>query len=136
MKLRNPINFLSAALFISLLFIFACQKQVIKKADKDTVSNFENADSSRGPILVENVTPEYPEQAFREGIEGVVWVKVAIDSTGRVIDATIAKDSGKNVGFEEAALKAAYKTKWKPALEKGQPIAILVTYRIDFLIRR
>lgn len=136
MKLRNPINFLGTALFISLLFISVCQKQVIKKAEKDAVLNSESADSSRAPVLVKNVTPEYPERAFREGIEGVVWVKVTIDSTGKVIDATIAKDSGKNVGFEEAALKAAYKTKWKPALEKGQPIAILVTYRIDFLIRR
>ncbi len=136
MKFRNLINFLGTALFISLLFISVCQKQIIKKADKDAVSNSENADSSRAPVLVKNVTPEYPERAFREGFEGVVWVKVLIDTTGKVTDATVVKDSGTDIGFEEAAIKAAYKTKWKPALEKGRPIATLVTYKVEFFITR
>lgn len=108
---------------------------MVRKGDKESEANVENADTSRAPVLVKNVDPKYPEQAFRDGIEGIVWLKVVIDSAGKVTDATITEDSGKDVGFEEAALEAAYKTKWKPALEKGRPISIYVTYKIEFAIR-
>lgn len=136
MKLRSLIKILSIVALFLFICITACQEQAIKKAEKDTASNIDNDNSSRGPIIVENANPVYPEQALREGIEGVVWVKVSIDSTGKVFDATIVKDSGKNAGFEEAALKAAYKTRWAPALEKGRPTAMYVTYKIEFAIRQ
>lgn len=135
MSSRKLSKILSMATFIALFSMIACQKQIIKKADKDAVSNSENADSSRAPVLVKNVSPEYPEQALKSGIEGVVWVKITIDTTGKVTDAIVVKDSGTDIGFEEAAIKAAYKTKWKPALEKDQPIATHVTYKVDFFIR-
>lgn len=136
MNLRSFIKVLSIIALVLLFCILACQGQALKKAERDAASNVDNDNSSGGPVIVENVNPVYPEQALREGTEGVVWVKVAIDSTGKVTDATIVKDSGKDVGFEEAALKAAYKTKWAPALEKGRPTAIYVTYKIEFAIRK
>jgi protein TonB len=132
---KSLLRILGIGLFLALFFMIACQSQVRRKGAGDTVSDVENADSSRAPVIVKNVDPEYPEQASREGVEGVVWLKVVIDSTGKVTDATVTVDSGKDVGFEEAALEAARKTKWKPALEKGKPISTYVTYKIEFAIK-
>jgi len=87
------------------------------------------------PEKVVDVLPDYPPLAQRAGIEGVVWVEALIDKEGKVRDVRIAIPSGANAGFEEAAIEAAYKTVWKPAIANGQPIAVWTTYRIKFRLR-
>jgi protein TonB len=87
------------------------------------------------PVPINEVKPEYPSLAREAGIEGVVWVEVLVDKNGDVRDARIIKPSGSSAGFEEAAIKAAYQTKWKPALNNNQPVAVRVTYPVYFRLR-
>jgi protein TonB len=87
------------------------------------------------PVQVITVTPVYPALAQRAGVEGSVWIKALVDKEGKVRDVIIVKDSGANAGFEEAAIDAAKKTVWKPAIANGQPIAVWITYKIDFKLR-
>lgn len=87
------------------------------------------------PIQVKTVQPEYPALAQRAGVEGSVWINVLVDKEGKVRDVKIVKDSGANAGFEEAAVDAAYKTVWKPAVANGQPIALWVTYKVEFKLK-
>ena len=86
-------------------------------------------------MQVETVKPLYPEMARRAGIEGFVWVNVLLDKKGKVRDVKIKIDSGANAGFEEAAIKAAKQTSWKPAISNGQPVALWVSYKIIFTLR-
>lgn len=87
------------------------------------------------PVTLQQVSPKYPEMARKAGIEGSVWVKVLVDRNGNVKDARIAKESGANAGFEEAAIEAAKLTKWKPAMQNKQPVALWVTYEIKFQLK-
>lgn len=87
------------------------------------------------PVQVKQVQPEYPPLAQRAGVEGSVWINVLVDKEGKVRDVIVVKDSGANAGFEDAAVAAAYKTVWKPAIANGQPIALWVTYKVDFKLR-
>ena len=87
------------------------------------------------PIQVAQVQPVYPALAQRAGIEGVVWINVLVDREGKVRDVLVVKDSGANAGFEDAAVEAAYKTVWKPAIANGQPIAVWATYKVEFKLR-
>ncbi len=87
------------------------------------------------PVQVVTVTPEYPALAQRAGVEGTVWIKALVDKEGHVRDVLIVKDSGANAGFEESAIEAAKQTVWKPAIANGQPIAVWITYKIDFKLR-
>jgi protein TonB len=84
------------------------------------------------PVWISYVHPKYPELAQRANIQGKVWVKALIDKEGKVRDAIISKASGANAGFEEAALEAATQMVWKPAISNGQPIAVWVTYSVEF----
>lgn len=77
----------------------------------------------------------YPERAAKEKLEGSVWVKVLIDWNGEVRAVEVSKHSGLHVGFEGAAIENAKKTKWKPAMQDGRPVAIWVTYEIKFQMR-
>jgi protein TonB len=87
------------------------------------------------PQQIVAVTPKYPELAQRANIEGVVWVKALVDKEGHVRNVIIVKDSGANAGFEEAAIDAAKETVWKPAISNGQPIAVWVTYKVEFKLK-
>ncbi|MFH2204893.1 MAG: energy transducer TonB [Elusimicrobiota bacterium] len=50
-------------------------------------------------------------------------------------DAIIQKASGTNAGFEEAALTAAMKNRYKPAIQNGRPIPVWVSYRVVFELK-
>jgi protein TonB len=86
------------------------------------------------PQVVKAVKPEYPEMARRVGLEGKVWVKALVDKSGKVRDVIIAKGSGVDAGFEDAAIKAAYGYIYTPAIANGQPVAIWVLYPVTFTL--
>jgi protein TonB len=78
---------------------------------------------------------EYPPLALQAGIEGTVWIEALVDRDGRVKDAWVVKPSGCSAGFEEAALEAAYKTQYTPALSNDQPVAVRITYPVYFRLK-
>jgi len=84
------------------------------------------------PEPVRTVNPEYPDLARRAGIEGYLWLQVLVDKEGKVRDVQIYKDSGAKAGFEEAAIDAAYRCVWKPAIANGAPVAVWITYKVVF----
>jgi len=104
--------------------------------DTDTLSMQEEfVPWDEDPIVVSLPTPKYPDMARKAGIEGKVYVEVLIDTRGKVRDARIIKDSGANAGFEEAALEAALKGEWRPAMQNKQPVAVRVSYPVVFKLK-
>jgi len=87
------------------------------------------------PKMIKEVQPKYPDLARKAGIEGVVWVAVLVDKHGKVRDAKVAKPSGANVGFEEAAVEAAKNCEFKPAIANNEPIACWATFRMLFKLK-
>jgi protein TonB len=87
------------------------------------------------PVQISVVNPVYPPLARRAGVQGVVWLKALLDKEGKVRDVIIEKDSGAIAGFEEAAIDAAYKTTWKPAIANRQPTAVWITYKVEFVLK-
>ncbi len=76
--------------------------------------------------------PAYPEIAREAGLEGRVWLKLLIGKDGNVRDVLVIQESGANAGFEEAAVAAAWQSKWRPALQNKQPVTLWVTYEVRF----
>lgn len=88
------------------------------------------------PKFIYKETPTYPRLAQQAGLEGTVWVKILVDKDGNARDAIIAKESGANAGFEDAALEAAKKCKFSPAIQNGRPVAIWVSFPFEFKLTR
>lgn len=84
------------------------------------------------PEQVKQVRPEYPEVAKKSGIEGDVYIQAYIDKAGKVLKAKALKCTHKDVGFEEAAVKAAYAGEFSPAKQDGQPVGVWVSYKVTF----
>ena len=82
------------------------------------------------PELVGGAVPEYPELARKAEMEGNVVVHVTIDETGKVIDAWIAYSQADI--FNAAAVAAAYKYRFTPALQNGIPVKATISVPFRF----
>lgn len=78
--------------------------------------------------------PDYPRLAKQAGMEAVVWVKALVDKKGNVKKAVILKSSDSRAGFDESAVTAAYRCKFKPAIQNGRPVAVWVSYSVEFTL--
>ncbi|NIR47191.1 TonB family protein [candidate division KSB1 bacterium] len=78
----------------------------------------------------------YPQKALDAGIEGTVVIAVLIDKNGNAIKTEILKDSGKDVGFEQAAQKAVTAVKWHPAMQREHRVKIWLTIPIRFILKQ
>lgn len=84
------------------------------------------------PQMIDEKLPEYPRLAQEGGFTGWVDVQVYVDKNGDVKRAQAVKTNRPNMGFEDEAVKAALKCKWKPAIQNGNPIGVWAVYRINF----
>jgi len=82
------------------------------------------------PVPIKTPPPDYPSDLKREGVSGVVAVKVLIDETGSITECAVVKST--DARFDDAALKAVKKWKFKPAQKDGAPVAIKIIVPIQF----
>lgn len=82
------------------------------------------------PTPVKTPPPDYPDTMRREGVSGVVAIKVEIDETGAVTNCTVSKSS--NPAFEQPALKAVKNWKFTPAKKDGTPVKVCLVIPIKF----
>lgn len=81
------------------------------------------------------IPPQYPRVAARRGIEGVVTVQFIITKEGTVRDPKVIEAEPANV-FNDAAIEAVLKWKFKPKLMDGQPVERQATQEIEFKLSR
>jgi len=87
------------------------------------------------PALISNPRPPYPNKAREEGAEGIVYIKVKIDASGKISAATIARSSGRE-DLDQAAIKTvSEKWRFKPARAAGLPVPCEKTISIEFRLR-
>jgi len=74
--------------------------------------------------------PGYTDEALAAGIEGKVRVQVTVDESGKVVDVKLI--AGLGHGLDEAALAAARRALFEPALRCGKPTKATVTIGMLF----
>jgi len=82
------------------------------------------------PDIINQVNPVYPEEAKKNGIEGRVWVKALVSKEGNVKKAVAVKSD--NEIFNQAAIEAAMKYRFTPAMQSGKPVAVWVVMPFKF----
>ncbi|MYF50199.1 MAG: energy transducer TonB [Gammaproteobacteria bacterium] len=107
----------------------------ITPGDKGPTIDIRPGDFSDGEALpIVKVTPVYPSQAKRRGIQGYALVEFVVTKNGSVRDPKVIESSPPRV-FDRASIAAALKFKYKPKVVNGQPIALsgvrnLFTYEL------
>ncbi len=87
------------------------------------------------PVQIHEEKPQYPRLAQEGGFTAYVLIQAFVDKNGDVIVAQAVKCNRPNMGFEEAAVKAAYKNKFKPAIQNDDPIGVWIGYRVEFELK-
>lgn len=77
--------------------------------------------------------PDYPMLLREQGVGGVVWLRVWVDSDGRPIEIKLAKGSGYRL-LDDAALRAVKQWRFIPAKNGEQRMASWVEFPIRFTL--
>ncbi|MGH9615894.1 MAG: energy transducer TonB, partial [Acidobacteriaceae bacterium] len=85
-----------------------------------------------GPKLIYQVDAEFSDQARMAKYQGVVVVQAIIDPHGVPRDLKVVRALG--MGLDEKALEAVKQYRFKPAMFKGKPVAVIANLEVDFHI--
>lgn len=86
------------------------------------------------PTLLARVMPDYPQQARRRGIEGLVLLEAILDREGRIEDNIKVLQSIPSL--DEAAQRALRRWRFKPARDNdGRPLRVILEVPIRFVLK-
>ena len=110
----------------------SCGYVEIGVPSKHLLSKIELVETDRFPECIRSVLPHYPDSAKKERIEGEVWLQVLIDEKGKVRNVNVFRKSQAKVGFDEAAVDAAWQWEYRPAVCNNKPVAVWIIYALKF----
>ena len=85
------------------------------------------------PKAIQKVPPRYPEDAKKEGVQGVVILEALIAEDGSVRETRVK--SGEDTRLVDAAREAVGQWRFEPVRdEDGDPIELLFTVTIRFAL--
>nr|MDA3886787.1 energy transducer TonB [Candidatus Delongbacteria bacterium] len=74
----------------------------------------------------------YPPLAKRSGVSGRVNLKWVVSKDGIPTDVIIVKEKPKDMGFGQVAQKAIQSARFKPGMQRDQPVAVRMRQLIRF----
>lgn len=83
------------------------------------------------PVLIDIPAPIYPDMARQAEVEGTVMVRALVGKDGRVQDAFVTDGVPM---LDDAAIAAAMKAVFKPALQQHKPVAVWVQIPMRFTL--
>nr|HDM59660.1 energy transducer TonB [Bacillota bacterium] len=93
---------------------------------------------SRQPEILKEVKPSYPTLAQQVGKEAMVVLMLAVDEKGNVESHQVLHATGDKFKqqFIKESVMAAYKYKFKPAIQSGHPVPCWVKIIVRFKLRK
>jgi periplasmic protein TonB len=87
------------------------------------------------PRLLRSVRPNYTAEAMRAKVQGVVRLEGVVLPDGSVGDLKITRSLDPVFGLDQEAIKAAKQFRFAPGTRFGEPVAVLVSFEIEFTLR-
>jgi protein TonB len=85
------------------------------------------------PRLLNEVKPDYTEDARRRGVEGEVVLEIVVRRDGRVGDVRVLQGLGG--GLDQQAIQAVRRWSFAAATRKGRPVDVIVEVAVEFKLR-
>jgi periplasmic protein TonB len=87
------------------------------------------------PRLLRSVRPNYTAEAMRAKMQGVVRLEGVVLPDGTVGDLKVTRSLDPVFGLDQEAIKAAKQFRFVPGTRFGEPVAVLVSFEIEFTLR-
>jgi TonB family protein len=85
------------------------------------------------PRLIARVAPEYPEQARKDRVQGLVVMEITIDREGRPTDVKVLDSADERL--TAAAVEAVRQWRYEPPLVDGKPASVKGTATVRFQLQ-
>jgi TonB family protein len=85
------------------------------------------------PTILQEVKPDYTEEARRRALSGDVVLEIVVRSDGRVGAVRIVQGLG--AGLDQRAVEAVRQWRFAPARRFGTPVDVLVEVAVEFRLR-
>jgi protein TonB len=86
------------------------------------------------PLLLSRVTPDYPRQARRQGVEGLVLLEAILDLEGRIEEEIKVLQSIPLL--DDAAMQALRRWRFRPARDHtNQPVRVILEVPVRFVLK-
>jgi protein TonB len=110
--------------------------RTLTDADPDALpSPIEEYLVERMPEVLADVRVPYPPEAKSRGVQGAVTLELLVDAAGNVRQATVLDGPGH--GLNEAALEAARRFRFRPAVaDGGKAVPVKIRYAYRFVLER
>ncbi len=86
--------------------------------------------TTRPPVLIDAVTPVYPDSALALGLTGRVEVRARVDTLGRVLRVEVTRSAG--AAFDSSAVEAVRQWRFRPGTQNGRLVAAWVRLPVQF----
>ena len=106
-------------------------KKDFKVSDSLFVSAFNLNEVDQPPRVLRALPPRYPFEAKQKGISGKVVLRFVVDANGNAQEPQVVSAKPPGV-FDEAALEAVVKYKFRPAKKGGKAVDCIVKLPIVF----
>lgn len=104
-------------------------------SDSLFVSAFKLNEVDQAPRVLRAMIPRYPFEARQKGIEGRVTLRFVVDKEGKAQEPEVVIGEPEGV-FDESALVAVKKYKFRPAYKDGEPVDCIVKLPIVFTLNQ
>lgn len=116
------------------LFCYLLGHHGFAQNESDTVSTvYELSELDQAPVPYLQIAPTYPTDLKANRVRGHVNVVFIVDEEGHATDFSIEESSHK--GFNEAALTAVKKWRFKPGLFENQAVKTRVRLPVEFELK-
>jgi periplasmic protein TonB len=88
-----------------------------------------------GPRAVYLAKPRYTSDAMRARLQGSVLVECVVQISGVCTNARVLRSLDPVFGLDQEAVKAAGEWRFLPGTRLGQPVPVIVTIELDFVLR-
>lgn len=124
-RLRGLVASLLAVVLASATVVASAAAQPAKPPAKGVLT--------KPPVLVTFVEATFPPEEKAAGKTATVVLRLAIDATGKVTDATVETSGG--ASFDAAAVAAGRQFLFEPAEIDGRPAPVRILYRYAFTLK-
>ena len=115
------------------LLISAVQGQEQEKpTDAEGVRIYGGKEVDKKPVIKSKPEPDYPKEAQDHGQEGQVVLRCVFTSTGKVTNIQRVSTPTPDYGLTQAAINAALRIKFKPAMKDGKPVSMWMELQYKF----
>ena len=87
----------------------------------------------REPQKIRHVPPIYPPIAISAGVHGIVMLEATISEAGTIENLRVVKS---HPLLERAAIEAVKQWRYTPTRLNGQPVPIIMTVTVNFMLQR